>query len=113
MGFRVIKDKIELKNQDNSNVLIKIEDICYIEIQGKHLCFYTDASKYVIAGKMSDIEDKLNPNTFVRSHCSYMVNVEKIIQYGKDWVEVKRKKNIKIPISHSRYSELKKKIEYR
>ena len=61
----------------STNNLIKLDDVCYISRVGMKLVFMTKYGFYDYYSSFNKIEPKL-PNNFVRSHKSYIVNINKI-----------------------------------
>jgi two-component system, LytTR family, response regulator len=59
-------------------LLVKVEDICWIEAKGNRAWLHTSKHSFDTRGTMASIEAKLNPRRFTRIHRSTIVNVEKI-----------------------------------
>jgi len=57
--------------------LVKIEDILYIQKDGKKAIFKTNSQELIAYSSFSDIQKQL-PENFVRCHKSYIVNINKI-----------------------------------
>ena len=75
---------------------IYINEIFYLESNGRLLNIYLKNEKITIYKKISDIEVELN-NTFIRTHKSYLVNLNKIKSYNLSKITLEN--NIIIPIS--------------
>lgn len=65
--------KIMVKKRD-SLIFIKSEDVIYINSEEKYIKLHTLKSTYLVRETMNNIEQKLNPEIFVRTHRSYIVN---------------------------------------
>lgn len=76
----------------------------YIESNKRILTIYKPNKTFRLYGKMDDIEPKLG-NNFIRCHQSFIVNMEKIKSIEK--LEISLHSGKKIPISKSRYSNVK------
>ena len=57
---------------------LKVEDIDWIEAQGKYEMVHTGKESHLIREGMSKLEAMLDPNKFVRIHKSTIVNVDRI-----------------------------------
>lgn len=65
---------------DNKNTLIDEYEINYIKRDGMKLVFCTDNRDYEIYSSFNKIQNTL-PNNFVRCHKSYIVNMDKVINF--------------------------------
>lgn len=67
-------------------VLIPYNEIIYIESNNsKCILHRTNGENYNIYKKLGEIEDELNDSRFLRSHQSYLVNMDYIIQAGNQF----------------------------
>ncbi len=57
---------------------VKTEDIDYCEAAGNYACLHTGARTHLIRDTMNRLEQRLDPDLFVRIHRSVIVNVERI-----------------------------------
>lgn len=60
-------------------VRIDLKDILYVEAKGDYTVFKTEAKGYVVNSTFKNVEEKLDPNQFIRVHRSYIVNVDKVV----------------------------------
>lgn len=81
-----------LEEKENKYVILKtskklekvlISNINFLESNGRIINIYLDDNVISLYGKLQEMED-LFPNTFVRTHKSYLVNMDKIKIYNKD-----------------------------
>lgn len=96
--------QIELKGTIEK---IPVNEILYIENKGRNLLVHmkeTDKSFHMKIGKM---EARL-PSYFLRSHQSYLVNMDYIREFNRK--ELILQNNVKIPISRTKYPVAKEKI---
>lgn len=77
----VIKDNGE-------NVIIKVEDIMYVEASGAYAKIVTENRKY-ITSKTLKVVEALLPKSFVRIHRSYLVPLNKISSFNSQNVCLK------------------------
>lgn len=57
---------------------VRVEEVDWIEAQGDYICLHSQGRKHLVREKISDMEDQLSPNAFLRIHRSTMVNVSRI-----------------------------------
>jgi len=86
-----------------SEVLLKYKDIKYLDISERHIVVHAVDADYPILGKLSDFEEELCLNGFIRIHQSYIVNMKYIKRI--DSADVKIKDGTILPLSKSRRSE--------
>ena len=94
----VRKDNIYLK-VDTKLVKVKESDILYIEAKGDYVLFKTVDKGYVVNATMKKVEEKLNPDKFLKIHRSYIINLDKIVDIENTTLVINDKV---IPISRSR-----------
>lgn len=98
-----------------SGVLIKaLDDIMYLESSNNYTLFYFKNNEQVLVTKtLKHYEDTLNPESFVRIHQSFLVNINHIEEYSKldgGWITIQGKN---IPVSRRKKEELQKIIANR
>ena len=101
-------DKYLLLKTGKEICKIPIKDIVYIESFGRIVEIHLiNNVKKPFYNKISNIIDLL-PNNFIRTHKSYIVNLNKVKKYNKK--EITMDNNTIIPISRLKYSEINNKI---
>lgn len=73
---KVIEDKILLKNSKGIAV-IKPEDIIFVSRENRSTYLYTVNGQYKCSESLCELINKL-PDIFIRTHKSYIVNIERI-----------------------------------
>lgn len=63
---------------DGKFVRLNFEDILYIESMGDYIKYFTPSKYYITYGTLKSVEEKMNPNQFMKVHRSYIVNLGKI-----------------------------------
>jgi DNA-binding LytR/AlgR family response regulator len=92
----------------NSKILrINIKDILYVEAKGDYAIFKTDDKGYIVSTTFKNVENKLDPNQFVKVHRSYIVNLEKVVDIEENNLLIKEQV---IPISRSQKQNLLNKL---
>lgn len=67
---------------DRQFVKILLDDILYIESIRNHILIVTEGKKYTTLLSLSQIEEKLPPQRFLRIHRSYIISCTKIDQFS-------------------------------
>lgn len=67
-----------LVKDGESLVFLKTEEIDWLESEGNYVIFYSNDKEYMIRGTLNNIENKLDPEHFIRIHRSYIVKIDYI-----------------------------------
>jgi two-component system, LytTR family, response regulator len=98
--------------KDGSNVhVIPLEMIDYLEAKDDYVAIKTGGKTFLKQKRLTDIEKEFEGTRFIRTHRSFIVNIEKIVKielYAKDSRIATLRDGTKIPISRARYDSLKK-----
>jgi len=97
--------------KDKQVLLIDLEAVSAIKAEGHYSTLYTEEENYLCNLSLSDLEDRINSEHFLRVHRSYIVN----LQYAKAFEKVEEhcylildfKDGMRIPISRSNVSTIK------
>lgn len=68
---------LHVRNRDKIN-LINVEEIYYFSKSGPFVTIKTEAKEFVFRGTLNDLSYKLNGKHFLRTHKSYLVNIQRI-----------------------------------
>ena len=82
----------------NKSLLVRTDEILYIEKQRNKAIVYTNIKNYTMFGSLNEILDKL-PNYFKKCHRSYIINENKIMTIDKKNSIAYLSKDITCPIS--------------
>lgn len=99
----VLKVKNEIK-------IIPVPEIKYLEANDDYVNIFTKEGKFLKNKTLSYFEKSLPPDSFVRVHRSYMVNISeitKIESYEKEGYLLKLKGGESVPVSKTGYPKLK------
>ncbi len=99
----VIKDGTKIK-------IIPVHDVMYLEAADDYVKIHTKDGYFLKNKTMSHFEESLDKQQFVRSHRSYIVNVQQITRidaYEKDSHVAVLRSGVKVPVSRSGYGKLK------
>lgn len=117
---KALKGNQQLVSLDNFNqdifnielhgekVSIPTSEISYFQSLGNYIKLYSTTKSYVFLKTTKELEDELNPNTFVRVHKSFIVNINKINKTALDFIVVNE---TKIPIGKTFKKYFKSKIK--
>lgn len=97
--------------------LFNPEEIDYVEANDGQVLVYVQGEQYQGAFKMAEIEERLTRFGFFRSHRSYLVNMQKVVELVK-WtrnsfsLKIAGYDKIDIPLSKAKIQELKSMYEF-
>jgi len=116
---RDITEKIAGKNRNLKKLpilmgkdigFIDINDICYIKAENMFSKIYCFESDHLCPIPIGRLEELLPPENFVRTHKSYMINIDHINRLKKNdntyHLQIKNKKVTTIPISRRKSKEI-------
>lgn len=69
--------RISVKNK-NVVKIIPVSEIDWIEAQGDYVYIHVDKEKYLLHNSLNALENKLNPEIFIRIHRSLIVNIDRV-----------------------------------
>lgn len=70
-------DRLLIKGRESA-CFVDTADIILVQREEGNTVIYTEKEKYITSAALSEIEAKLNPELFLRSHKSYLINISKI-----------------------------------
>jgi len=98
------KDRIVLRLQEGYQV-VNFEDLMYCKSDKGYTTFYTSNKKSFIASKpIKEFEGQLPQSNFIRTHQSYVVNLQYVDKYDKNGY-IFLKSGEKIPVSTRKKDE--------
>jgi len=86
-------------------VRIPYQEIQYLESRGREVRIVTDKGTHLIKGKFSDMEKCLPKSDFIKTHRSYIVNVQHLVKVERYSAMISNYEEI--PISQSLYNDTK------
>lgn len=104
---QVVSNTVADKMQDDSFIYIKenkkvvkvyLSEIKYIEGLSEYVQIYTDKRKIITKTSMTQMEEKLTSEKFLRIHKSYIVSISKIEAFTANTIEIQGKE---LPIGRS------------
>lgn len=103
------RQRIVVRNGSKIKI-ISVNDVWYLEAADDYVKIHTTEGYFLKNKTMSHFEQSLDPAIFVRSHRSYIVNVQQITRidpYEKDNHVAVLRSGAKVPVSRSGYAKLK------
>lgn len=116
---RELLDEVSLTAPQNQRIVIKdgskikiipIQDVHYLEAADDFVKVFTKEGYFLKNKTMSHFEQVLDSSQFVRSHRSYIVNLQQITRidpYEKDSHVAVLRSGAKVPVSRTGYPKLK------
>lgn len=101
--------RIVVKNGSKIKI-IPVHDVYYLEAADDYVKIHTNEGYFLKNKTMSHFEQALDKEQFVRSHRSYIINVQQITRidpYEKDNHVAILRSGAKVPVSRSGYGKLK------
>ncbi len=107
------REKLLVKGRESMS-FVDIPEIILIQRENQSTVIYTERDSYVTSASMAELEKKLDPEQFMRSHKSYIINlsrIRKIEPYGR-WTYVVHFKGRKEDalLTAEKYEEIKKRF---
>jgi len=96
--------------------LIPVAKLDYAEAQDDYVALATQGKKHLKQQTIAGLEAGLNPDSFVRIHRSYIVNLERVARiepYGKDSRLAILTDGTRLPVSRAGYARLKALLDER
>lgn len=107
------RDKLLVKGKESMS-FVDIPEIILIQRENQATAIYTEQDCYMTSASLSELERKLDPEQFIRSHKSYIINLSRISRiepYGR-WTYVVHFKGRKEDalLTAEKYEEIKKRF---
>lgn len=95
----------------NQVLLLDLNDVVHLQSDGHYTNACTFSQKYFCNLSLSDLETRLNPQQFVRTHRCHLINIQHAKRFEKAddqyLVIMNSEKETGIPVSRSKIQELK------
>ncbi|MEM9338136.1 MAG: LytTR family transcriptional regulator DNA-binding domain-containing protein [Bacteroidota bacterium] len=103
----LLKDCIFIKEKEKL-IKIKLSDIVYLEADRNYSRFFTTSHTYVFSMPLKALEKRINAKQFVRTHRSFVVNLDHLEEVLEDFVVLAGKN---VPLSKAFRSEVLRSIK--
>lgn len=114
--LEVLFQSLQEKNTKNQKIalstkesieLVKPADIIMCESDNNYTMVYLDGRKKLISKTLKDFEELLLPHNFFRTHQSYLVNMDKIVEYVRvDGGHLVMKNGMRVSVSRNKKEPL-------
>lgn len=104
-------DKLLVKGKESMS-FVDIKDIILVQREDKSTVIYTSKTSFTTSASLTEIEEKLGHEQFMRSHKSYIINLSQITNispYGR-WTYIVKFKDLEQDalITQEKYEEIKR-----
>lgn len=104
-------EKLLVKGKESMS-FVDIKDIILVQREDNSTVIYTHKDSFTTSASLTEVEDKLDKDQFIRSHKSYIINISqitKISPYGR-WTYIVRFKDLDKDalITQEKYEEIKR-----
>lgn len=104
-------EKLLVKGKESMS-FVDIKDIILVQREDNSTVIYTHKDSFTTSESLTEVEDKLDKDQFIRSHKSYIINISqitKISPYGR-WTYIVRFKDLDKDalITQEKYEEIKR-----
>jgi hypothetical protein len=97
--------------QQNRVMLVSLEDVVHFKAEGHYTSVYTATDEYLCNLSLSDLEERLDKDKFVRVHRSHMINMAYAKAFEKQGDQytllLDAPLEVRVPISRSKVKNLK------
>jgi len=100
---------LKIKNRDAIH-LIKTENVLYCQAYGNYTCFNLREKKVLVYRSLCDVTTILQKYQFFRSHKSYLINLNEVVELFTKRDRVMLSNKTLIPVSKRRRKELEKSL---
>ena len=111
---RELETKYLAVRENNDVLLIKIENIIFFKASGNYIEAHLKNGDVKLLIKAMNRLQQILPSRFLRTHKSYLVDINEIHSYkhcGGGKYTLKLKNNINLPLSRTMYRDLKQQIQ--
>lgn len=92
--------------------VVNLEDIIAIEAQESYSCIHTKSKKYIASKNLKHFERLFEENSkLIRVHKSWIVNLDKLINYSKTELEINLEHGLVAKLSKYKKAEFEKSIQ--
>jgi len=82
-------NKVLCLKKKGQNIYFNINDIIYVESRGRQVIVHTiNNNDNIFYYSLDNIEEKINNESFLRSHKSFLVNMNRIINHNERYFEL-------------------------
>ncbi len=102
-----LSDRIFVRHKEKMVKLV-LSDICFVEADRSYCRIFTEDNEHLLSVPLKKLEDKLQADSFIRVHRSYIVNLEHLDEVFENHIVVSNKS---IPLSKSHKLDFLRRIQ--
>ncbi len=106
----ILSDRIFVRHKDRM-VKVVIEDIYFVKADGSYCLIFTNDKEYILTVPMKTMEENLPGSHFMRTHRSYLVNLNKIEALTDNQEYLMLGSNKHVPISRRYKAEVLNRLQ--
>jgi two-component system LytT family response regulator len=93
-------------------IILQVQDIDWLEARDNYVRLHVGSAFYLVRGKISSFETRLDPRRFVRVHRGALVNVDRIaeVRTGLRGNVVVLKTGVQMPVGSTRREEFRQRL---
>lgn len=105
--------RIAVKLQGRT-VIVQVEDIEWLEARDNYVRLHVGSAQYLVRGKISSFEMRLDPRRFLRVHRGALVNIDRIVEVrsGLRGETVVLTTGVRLPVGSTRREELLQRLGF-
>lgn len=93
-----------LVKNGSAGAVVCVRDVEWIEAADYYVCLHVGGKKHLLRESIKALEDKLNPNKFVRLHRSAIVNIDHVREIHRDgrtegWVLLSTGERVRLSVA--------------
>ena len=116
MQKKSLLKRFSVRKEDDI-IIIPEDEVVYFKAEDKYVFLCTYDKEFFYDATLKELEDKLDPDKFIRIHRAYIVSMDKIVRIKK-WflgeyrVELSNKDKITLKISRSYIQDVRKRLNF-
>lgn len=92
---------------NGSIIFLNTFEILFCQAEGSYTKVVTISKSYLISKNLKEVESYLPPTLFYRTHMSFLINLEHVVQYTRgEGGDITLSNGVSIPVAKSRKEEL-------
>ncbi|HET6996763.1 MAG TPA: LytTR family DNA-binding domain-containing protein [Chitinophagaceae bacterium] len=90
---------------------VRFDDIIYVKTEGDCCVLVTTVGSQRYINSIRVIQRYLPPARFVRTHRSYIINVERLVAFDREWLEIQGTYKLeKLPLGYRYRNDLRRRV---
>lgn len=110
---RQARPHLAVQDRDHTR-LVPVQDIHCLEATGNYVCLHCGAASHFLRGTLASVEERLDPDRFLRTHRSWIVNLDYVQEaraVGKGAWELLTRGGQRVPLSSTHREAFRRFLE--